>query len=172
MIDKLPCSFIENKYSELRNEIALLFDYLNQIDDITKKNIKRLQKELEHAQNPYSILNIDESIKIKCGTTLARHLCSNPYTGSTLEIGNSSIDLEEKIRLCEALKNKQYQWVVTEAYELLEDYIEEIYIYTVCIRNYFWSSSDFGKVEDGEIGKRDVYYKLIKAKSNPPKKNN
>ncbi|VCY53365.1 hypothetical protein BANRA_05117 [Escherichia coli] len=92
------------------------------------------------------------------------------HTGSTLEIGNSAIDLEEKIRLCNTLKNKQYQWVITEAYELLEDYIEAIYVYTVCVRNDLWSSSDFGKVEDDEIGKREVYYRLLKAKSNPSKK--
>ncbi|HFK8105292.1 TPA: hypothetical protein ACG0I7_005392, partial [Escherichia coli] len=91
-------------------------------------------------------------------------------TGSTLEIGNSAIDLEEKIRLCNVLKNKQYQWVITEAYELLEDYIEAIYVYTVCVRNDFWSSSYFGKVEDDDIGKGEVYYKLLKAKSNPSKK--
>ena len=170
MIGKLSDSLIENKYNEFREEISLLFDYLNQINDTTKKNIKRLLKEVEYAQNPDTIININEAIKIKCGTTLARHLCSNPYTGSTLEIGNSAIDLEEKIRLCNTLKNKQYQWVITEAYELLEDYIEAIYVYIVCVRNDLWSSSDFGKVEDDEIGKREVYYRLLKAKSNPSKK--
>ncbi|EFX7592981.1 hypothetical protein EF293_17530, partial [Shigella sonnei] len=91
MIGKLSDSLIENKYNEFREEISLLFDYLNQINDTTKKNIKRLLKEVEYAQNPDTIININETIKIKCGTTLARHLCSNPYTGSTLEIGNSAI---------------------------------------------------------------------------------
>ncbi|EGZ5943477.1 hypothetical protein BIY71_003829, partial [Escherichia coli] len=69
MIGKLSDSLIENKYNEFREEISLLFDYLNQINDTTKKNIKRLLKEVEYAQNPDTIININETIKIKCGTT-------------------------------------------------------------------------------------------------------
>ncbi|HBB7304214.1 TPA: hypothetical protein QH059_002699, partial [Escherichia coli] len=66
MIGKLSDSLIENKYNEFREEISLLFDYLNQINDTTKKNIKRLLKEVEYAQNPDTIININETIKIKC----------------------------------------------------------------------------------------------------------
>lgn len=36
MIGKLSDSLIENKYNEFREEISLLFDYLNQINDTTK----------------------------------------------------------------------------------------------------------------------------------------
>ena len=58
MIGKLSDSLIENKYNEFREEISLLFDYLNQINDTTKKNIKRLLKEVEYAQNPMKRLRL------------------------------------------------------------------------------------------------------------------
>lgn len=64
MIGKLSDSLIENKYNEFREEISLLFDYLNQINDTTKKNIKRLLKEVEYAQNQILLLILMKLLRL------------------------------------------------------------------------------------------------------------
>lgn len=161
MIENPPGSFVENIFTELRNEIILRCDLLGHINVTTKDNIKRFKHTLENAQT----LDANNTPQITCGTTLANHTCSNPYTGSTFGIGHSTIDISEKIKLCEALKNKQYQWVITEAFELFEDYIKKIYAHTVSIHYHFWSPSEFPKVQIDKNGDMETNYEAIKNKS-------
>ncbi|HAW0199911.1 TPA: hypothetical protein JLI54_002948 [Escherichia coli] len=162
MIENPPGSFVENIFTELRNEIILRYDLLGHIN-ITTKNIKQA---LENAQT----LDANNTLKISCGTTLANHTCPNPYTGSIFGIGHSRIELSEKIKLCEVLRNKQYQWVITEAYELFEDYIKKIYAHTVSIHDHFWSPSEFKNVQIEQNGDMETYYNAIKRNNKAPKK--
>ncbi|HBV7029290.1 TPA: hypothetical protein MD441_002419 [Escherichia coli] len=166
MIENPPGSFVEKIFTDLRNEIILRCDLLGHINVTTKDNIKRFKHTLENVQT----LDANNTSPITCGTTLANYTCSNPYTGSTFGIGYTRTDLSEKIKLCEVLKNKQYQWVITEAYELFEDYIKKIYAHTVSIHDHFWSPSEFKNVQIEQNGDMEAYYNAIKRNNKAPKK--
>jgi hypothetical protein len=61
-------------------------------------------------------------------------------------------------------KNKQYQWLLAEAYEEFEDYLENIYAYYGGINNAFWPLQDYGNISLSELGNKDYAWYAEQAK--------
>lgn len=61
-------------------------------------------------------------------------------------------------------KNKQYQWLVAEAYEEFEDYLENVYAYYGSINNSFWPLKDYGNISLSELGEKDYAWYVEQAR--------
>lgn len=48
-------------------------------------------------------------------------------------------------------KNKQYQWLLLEAYEEFEDCLEKLYAYAGYVDHNFWPLKDFGNISLNEL---------------------
>lgn len=72
--------------------------------------------------------------------------------------------LEDKKRAVYRHKNKQYQWLLSEAYELFEDFIETTYAYAGYTDRSFWPLKDFGNVSLAELEEKDFTWFVHQAK--------
>ncbi len=61
-------------------------------------------------------------------------------------------------------KNKQYQWLLSEAYEEFEDYLENLYAYYGNINNSFWPLKDFGNISLSELDEKDYEWYVTQAR--------
>ncbi len=61
-------------------------------------------------------------------------------------------------------KNKQYQWLLSEAYEEFEDYLENVYAYFGYKNNCFWPLKDYGNIFLTDICKKDYDWYVKQAK--------
>lgn len=60
-------------------------------------------------------------------------------------------------------KNKQYQWLLVEAYEEFEDFLEKTYAYLGKKDNSAWPLNDFGPTTLPELAKKDFEWHLDRA---------
>lgn len=61
-------------------------------------------------------------------------------------------------------KNKQYHWLLAEAYEAFEDFIEEAYAFAGYKDKNFWPLSDFGNISLAELDGKDFEWFVTRAK--------
>ena len=71
---------------------------------------------------------------------------THPKDGTPYFFGHFKSTIEDR-RLSVILhKNKQYQWLLSEAYEEFEDFIEAAYAYAGYADNNFWPLKDYGNI--------------------------
>ena len=155
-MDQDKLNLIDETYEQFSRDISNLHDFWNTIKMNTEQTLEEVQIKEKKAEEINADPKIDEILKKSNGKTYSNHFFYNPYTGDNTLLGHSEIDISKKIELCLILKNKQYQWVLTEAYELFEDYIESLYACAGYIENDFWPASDYGSVSISDIGKKDL----------------
>jgi hypothetical protein len=78
--------------------------------------------------------------------------------------------LEDQKRAVWRHKNKQYQWLLAEAYELFEDFIESAYGFAGSADRNFWPLSDFGNISLLELEKQNFDWFVSQAKKSTPQK--
>lgn len=74
-------------------------------------------------------------------------------------------DVDGKIKQAYLHKNRQYQWLLAEAYELYEDFVEEAYAYAGFVDIDLWPLHDFGSISYSEIKSKDYAWFLNQARS-------
>ena len=72
---------------------------------------------------------------------------------------------QEKVSRIFYHKNKQYQWLLSEAYELFADFVEDAYAYAGHIDNDFWPLSDFGSISLSELKAKDFDWFAAQARA-------
>ncbi len=91
-------------------------------------------------------------------------------SGNHVFYGHKDLSLRE-MRLRAVLhKNKQYLWLLAEAYEEFEDYLEKIYTYCGATDNSFWPLKDYGNITLSELSEKDYswFYNQVKCKKEKP----
>lgn len=61
-------------------------------------------------------------------------------------------------------KNKQYQWLLAEAYEEFEDFLENLYALYGSANHAFWPLNDFGSISLSELPGREYSWFVERAK--------
>lgn len=103
------------------SEVAVLQRYQRLTANISKQMITDLQtRETE-------LFTLDAKFQEVLGTSVQQYTFYNPYTGVILPYSHIKLTLKETARLVHLHKNKQYQWLLVEAYELFEDYVVSLY---------------------------------------------
>lgn len=146
---------IDEVYQDFSEKIANLNDFLHTVKKNTENIALDIDKKRQRIEDVVPQTEHDKYVKDIIGKTFRSHLFYNPYTEEPNSYGHSEIDVYKEMELCLSLKNKQYQWLLTEAYELFEDYIESIYACAGLIDNDFWPASDYGSISVSEIKSKD-----------------
>lgn len=84
--------------------------------------------------------------------------------------GHKTSTHDERILEVILHKNKQYQWILSEAYEAYEDYLEESYSYIGFNDKNLWPLTDFGNITLPELSAKgfDWFLKQAKKKKDRP----
>ncbi|WP_157649619.1 hypothetical protein [Burkholderia ubonensis] len=112
---------ISDKLEKFFNEVATIQHYQRLSDDAAKRFVSELH------MREQSLKNLDTDSQEAFGTSVHVFSFYNPYTGTLHPYSHNKITNQEKARLVYLQKNKQYQWLLVEAYELFEDFIVWIY---------------------------------------------
>jgi hypothetical protein len=78
-----------------------------------------------------------------------------PYENLRKPFKTIKTTLREYMREAYLHKNKQYQWLLAEAYELFEDYLEKLYALSGRHDNSFWQARHFGNISISDISACD-----------------
>lgn len=91
-------------------------------------------------------------------------------SGTATVYGTKHLFLDDQVTAAHLHKNRHYQWVLVEAYEAFENFLENIYASMGCADISFWPMSDFGNIKIPDIATKDIewFLKQVKQKKNKP----
>lgn len=156
---------LNNQLDDFYNKITHLKNFQMLIRRNTVRLSKYLSEEKERIEDKKKDPEIDEDIKSFFGLQLSVFSFFSPYSGRREMIGHQSIDIEEQACLLLIHKNKQYQWILLEAYEVFEDFIKSIYGCAGYINPSFWPASDFGDIAIKDIAFQNINWFYLQAKN-------
>lgn len=88
----------------------------------------------------------------------------NAKDGQNLLLSKKKISICDRKLVVALHKNKQYQWLLAEAYEEFEIFIESVYAYAGSSNNSFWPPNDYGPITLQELESKDFNWFIERAK--------
>ncbi|CAK2554421.1 conserved hypothetical protein [Vibrio crassostreae] len=135
---------IFQSYSSKMTQLCL---YQRAMQDITKKELEKLAEYENLIKKKPELKEHSSSNHL-----MAFRMASN---GEHYFYGHKKISPKDKYISIFLHKNKQYQWLLSEAYEEFEDCIESLYAYAGFTNNNFWPLNDYGNITLSEIKNKD-----------------
>lgn len=90
---------------------------------------------------------------------------SHPDTGTLAPYGFKEQTPEEKIENIKIQLNKQYCWLLAEAYEEFEDFLEHVYARVGYLSPEAWSMTDFGGISIRDIKSKPLDWFLNQSRT-------
>lgn len=148
-------------FSDYANRAAQLVIYQRAMKKIAQQELSELVEYSEIHKNHQDILDIPRSV-------------NNMYfyaakDGTARLYGHNVQSVEDEKKAVILHKNKQYQWLLAEAYEAYEDFIEQSYAYMAFINNETWPLMDYGNINLRELKDKDFSYFLLQARNKKDK---
>jgi len=84
-------------------------------------------------------------------------------SGEARLYGHSKVTIQEQKDRLFHHKNKQYQWLLAEAYEIYADFLESLYACAGYSDNNLWAMSDFGSISCNDINGKDLSFYNVQA---------
>jgi hypothetical protein len=140
---------IKQIYDEYAAEMAKLYFHKSTIHDLYANELKRLKNQ-----------NYENSEKM---------LFKDFRDGDLKIFGMVETNCEEQQELIFILKNRQYQWLVAEAFEHFDDFIENAYAYIGYIDNSCWPMRDYGNIKLNELSNKKFDWFLTQSQSKKTK---
>lgn len=161
MNDPLKSQKILDALEALRSSLALASSLRGAINGRFDSELRALQAEKSREREP-DAEPIPRSIQNMFYYDLR--------TGIATLYGAKHFFLDDQIRLAQIHKNRHYQWVLAEAYEAFEDFLEHIYAGLAYVDFDFWPMSEFGNTRYPELSTKDFSWFLHQAglKKNKP----
>jgi hypothetical protein len=141
---------IEEIYKEYCLKIAPLHMHQRSIKKIIDEEIKNL---IEYANSIK-----DNKFASELPASVDNFYFYGARDGCAKLLAYKSSSIDEKIKMTVLHKNKQYQWILAEAYEIYEDFLQNIYAYIGFNNNELWPLSDFGTVTLKELKDKNFEY--------------
>lgn len=116
----MTMDYIRDEFDRLASKFSQLNQHKSQANKIHISQHEAIQK--FHDQLP------DWALEFQYGTEHPFHFRS-PSTGEDLTHNAPALSLEDRLELNVLQKLKTYQWLLVEAYEAFEDYLERAYAY-------------------------------------------
>jgi hypothetical protein len=93
----------------------------------------------------------------------------SPITGHMLRCGSKNQTVEQEIDALFFHKNRQYQWLLAEAYEVYEDFLEEVYAWAGKHDRNLWPMADYGNCRASDLEKLDYEFYLAQSRKKKSK---
>lgn len=141
---------------KLSQKLADITIYQRAAQDLAQKELTYLseQKDIRANQD-----NVDSYI-------LSTHVMHfrNARTGVSKKYSYRDLSIKDRAQQVFTHKNKQYSWLLAEAYEEFEDFLEAIYAYVGFNNNDFWLMSDFGNIKISDIKNKEYDWFLTQSR--------
>lgn len=111
----------KTRLEEFFNEVAVIQHYQRLSANVAKQTIADLQA------RDKDLAGLDAEDRELLGSSAHLFSFYSPYTGAIHPYSHKRLNLKETARLVHLHKNKQYQWLLVEAYELFEDFVVSLY---------------------------------------------
>lgn len=141
-------------FAERLTDIQL---YQRAAKDSAKKELELLNKYAEQLKGNPSLEEFSFSIHSM--------YFSDPHTGTTRKFGFRKSSVQDRASQVVSQKNKQYCWLLAEAYEEFEDFLERIYAYIGIKDNSSWFLTDFGNISISDLPAKPYEWYLERAKN-------
>ena len=150
---------ILNLFHEKMTQIYL---YQRAANDLMTAEIKELTKHAEFLEERPDLKELEVSVN--------NMFFNDPISGNPIFYGHKTSTIEERISAVHLHKNKQYQWLLAEAYEEFEDFLEAAYASTGYYDKNFWPLMDYGNISLQDISGKDWdwHYNQVKTKKGLP----
>ncbi|MFZ6773254.1 hypothetical protein ACO0LB_11120 [Undibacterium sp. SXout7W] len=152
-------NLISEEFERLKDKFSSIQHYQRLVAKNTENILEKLLNDEERNQNA------PEIFKDIVGTSYDSFYYPAPCTGEPLIYSHKKTSIQEIIQLTYLVKNKQYQWLLSEAYEAFEDFIEMVYAHCGFVENDFWSmqhrkklsqASDTSDIENFKIASKNI----------------
>lgn len=117
----MTVSAFEGRLRQFFDEIAVVQHYQRLSESVFKQTVKELIEKKNQLEQ------LDAETKEIFETNLSVYSIYNPYTGIIQPYSVNKTSIAERVNQLHLFKNRQYQWLLAEAYELFEDFILSIY---------------------------------------------
>lgn len=99
-------------------------------------------------------------------TKMTNMICKDILKNQKIVIGFKDASYSDSLQILQLQHNRQYQWLLAEAYEAFENYLINLYAYSGYLDNDFWEEREFGKeVADG-IRNQDLAWFIEQTRHN------
>lgn len=153
-------------------EIAELFEQyaakVSQIHLYQRAVKNNAQKELAQLNDYAETLKNRPELK-ECSSSFDNMFFYSAIDGNAKLFGNKVSSIEDRQLAVVLHKNKQYQWLLSEAYEAFEDYIEVAYAYMGYKNVNTWPLKDFGNIYLNELDSKEFGWYLEKTNNKQEK---
>ena len=151
---------IKDIYENYLRAMLQVQSYQRDIDRSTKSEVGQLQQKLDS-------LSTHDAEKIN---SVSNFFFKKPGDGRTVFYGSRKSSANDRIKASIKRKNKHYQWLLAEAYEEFEDFLENIYAYLAFHDHDAWPLSDYGNIHLSELKSKSFEWlqnQASKKKSGP-----
>jgi hypothetical protein len=148
---------IEEIFSRYKESVSQLYLYQRAVKANTYKELEQLAEYARQLDQHTDLKSLPSSFD-----KMSFHAAKD---GERIVFARKSTNLEERKSQVSEHKKKQYQWLLSEAYELFEDFIEEAYACAGYADNDFWPLSDFGYISISELKSKNFDWFVTQAKA-------
>jgi len=149
----------------MKNLLEDLFEKMRMIHLFRRTAERLTEKEIE------DLATIDESFEGRPN----RQADSSSYhnfgirslgTGNAFFYGLTRLSIDQRRQFTMLAKNKQYQWLLAEAFEVFQDFMWKSYALVGSIDRNFWPLEDYGNISLSELSGKDFswFYEQAKKK--------
>lgn len=143
-------------FDSYSNKIAQLHLYQRAIQKIAKNELKKLneyEQSIEYSPDLKELSSSYDNISFR-----------RAKDGEHIFFGMFKRTLEERKNAVVLHKNKQYQWLLAEAYEAFEDFLENAYAFAGFNDNNFWPLQDYGNISLKKVQEKPLSWFVTQAK--------
>lgn len=162
---------LNEKLNIFYKKVSFIKLYASTVKNNTNKALEDLFNKKERIEKISADPEIPFEMKDSNGIELRNFSFNSPYTGESEFIDRKKLKIDERIDIVNLHKNKQYQWLLVEAYEAYEKYLKELYACIGFIDHSFWPARDFGDISLSEIPHQDMIWfsSQVEQKKDKPK---
>lgn len=140
--------FLQEPFFEFIKQIEQINFYKSFIKELVEKNQSQLLEQKDLMYKNYGKDNIFTGLN---GLSFL-----NPFNGLIEPLSVYKRTIDDDIDSLKNHYNKQYQWLLAEAYEYYEEFLSKLYAYVGYIDNSFWAMKDFVNISSNEISNKDL----------------
>ena len=153
---------IKDIFESYSSKMVQIHLYQRAMKDLATKELKELYKYEQ---------SLEENPELKEFSYSSHNMAfRSAKEGTAVFFGSKKITTEERKLAVILHKNKQYQWLLAEAYEEFEDFLENIYAYAGFKNHNFWPLRDYGNIslEDLKLKPLTWFEEQAKKKKDIP----
>ena len=129
---------IEGIFNSYSNTMAQIYLSQRSVQNSAKK-------EFSEIVSYETSLNVNPELK-DISSSLHNMTFRTAQNGAPYFFSHQKISIDDKKKAIVFHKNKQYQWLLAEAYEVFVDFVEHAYAFAGHANNDFWLLSDYGSI--------------------------